>query len=449
MPNSEQTEPLFSTTLPSQPRRQVPSVKHNHHLYRETDMASTASFRHADSTSRALAAIAQSKYDTMERRRAGFLLMFLVLFAGSIHLLSSNNHYFRDGEGAASTDAIMSLRYKDPIDYSGASAVVPDVGDEESQEGVQGEDEDDPEAEMLSSVTNLRDVSADFEDGDVPFFWHIPRCGGSTIKNIMGECFGLVSACEVGVREGHENDEDLDIIDYKGAKYVNVDTSNLEGIKRAKQMNLIGSTVARPEVVVSSYLLEIAQEIYDEDHKGKSFVLFRHPIERAVSMYHHHLNLGNIPDITLEDYAKGQGIENNWMVRYVTGRLEGDLPKEALEHAKVILKKKFLVGFLDDLQESMERFIKYNNWVFDEDADKANHQEQCVNMLIEVGSNRNVAGYDLPKKGSQAYSLISWQTQYDIKLYQYAKELFDIQTKTWGTKERKKADKKKKKLSGG
>ena len=70
-------------------------------------------------------------------------------------------------------------------------------------------------------------------------------------------------------------------------------------------------------------------------------------------------------------------------------------------------------------------------------------------MLIEVGSNRNMAGYELPKKGSQAYSLITWQTQFDIKLYEYAKEIFDSQTKAWGTKERKKADKKKKKLGGG
>ena len=41
--------------------------------------------------------------------------------------------------------------------------------------------------------------------------------------------------------------------------------------------------------------------------------------------------------------------------------------------------------------------------------------------------------------------LPSWQTQFDMKLYTYAKEIFEHQTKEWGTKERKKILKKEKK----
>ena len=64
-----------------------------------------------------------------------------------------------------------------------------------------------------------------------------------------------------------------------------------------------------------------------------------------------------------------------------------------------------------------------------------------------AGGGANVATYEyeIPKRGSQAHALISWQTQFDTKLYTYAKELFVKQTKEWGTKERKKQLKKEKK----
>jgi hypothetical protein len=51
----------------------------------------------------------------------------------------------------------------------------------------------------------------------------------------------------------------------------------------------------------------------------------------------------------------------------------------------------------------------------------------------------------MPQKGSQAASLIKWQTQFDIKLYNFGKEIFDAQTKEFGSKERKKEMKKRKK----
>ena len=72
-------------------------------------------------------------------------------------------------------------------------------------------------------------------------------------------------------------------------------------------------------------------------------------------------------------------------------------------------------------------------------------EEDCIKDMITSGSNSNAYEYEIPKRGSQAHALISWQTQFDMKLYTYAKEIFEHQTKEWGTKERKKILKKEKK----
>ena len=77
------------------------------------------------------------------------------------------------------------------------------------------------------------------------------------------------------------------------------------------------------------------------------------------------------------------------------------------------------------------------------DSTVAERQFECVNGLLSEGINVNPP-YEIPKKGSQEWALISHQTQYDIKLYEFAQELFDEQTKKYGSKEWKKADKKKK-----
>ena len=41
---------------------------------------------------------------------------------------------------------------------------------------------------------------------DVPIFWHVPKAGGSTVKDIVGACHGRVIANENGVLFGHDKD---------------------------------------------------------------------------------------------------------------------------------------------------------------------------------------------------------------------------------------------------
>jgi len=55
----------------------------------------------------------------------------------------------------------------------------------------------------------LSDVGKPISHSDVPFFWHILKSGGTTVKDAAGMCLGKVEASESGVLDGHGNDQSL------------------------------------------------------------------------------------------------------------------------------------------------------------------------------------------------------------------------------------------------
>ena len=100
-------------------------------------------------------------------------------------------------------------------------------------------------------------------------------------------------------------------------KYVNVDTTSISGLERAKSFDLANS--GSVDVIFSSYIKETSA-IFSDEHKGRGFVLLRDPIERAISMFYYLADQpGNeeISEMTVEEYAQSTRIENNWMVRYL------------------------------------------------------------------------------------------------------------------------------------
>ena len=259
------------------------------------------------------------------------------------------------------------------------------------------------------------------------------------MKFIMGKCFGLTLAAEGGEQDGHQNNRILEVFTNLGMKYVNVDPSYKQGIERARELGLIPSGIAN--VVVSPYLHEMVS-LFDISHKGRAFTMMRHPVERAVSMYYNLQKtdpaMANVP---LIDWARGKGgIENNWMVRYLVNQIEGDF---ALDLAKIVLKRKFLIGFLEEKEESIKRFQSFFGWEKSDDSRaKTEAQSFCVSRILDNGINTNSDRYHIPKKGTQEYSLIAHQNQFDIKLYNYAKELFDEQTSQFGSESWKRQGKK-------
>jgi hypothetical protein len=53
------------------------------------------------------------------------------------------------------------------------------------------------------------DSSIPLSENDVPIFWHILKSGGTTFKDMYGECFNFVEASESGVLNGHINDPEI------------------------------------------------------------------------------------------------------------------------------------------------------------------------------------------------------------------------------------------------
>jgi hypothetical protein len=95
---------------------------------------------------------------------------------------------------------------------------------------------------------------------------------------------------------------------------VNVDTTNVDGIQRAANLGLSASGLV--DLVVSNNSVPVGL-LFDMEQKGRSFLLLRDPIEYYYSTRGEHAFLD--PSITLENYAQGNGIENNWVIRFIRG----------------------------------------------------------------------------------------------------------------------------------
>merc|ERR1712157_159133 len=94
-----------------------------------------------------------------------------------------------------------------------------------------------------------------------------------------------------------------------------------------------------------------------------------------------------------------------------------------LDLAKEILKTKCLIGLLSRKQESLERFQAYFGW---SKLAKKSGVAECEERLLGWGwSNKNK--HPEVDINSEAYHLIRTKNELDIKLYEYAIELFDEQ----------------------
>jgi hypothetical protein len=280
------------------------------------------------------------------------------------------------------------------------------------------------------ALENLADLSTLFNPkSDTPYFWDIHFAGESIAESVFTKCHFLIQACEHGLKQPDYNDEQLQVFEkpQNGALYVNVDTTTKQGIKRAKELGLAEKRLA--DVMMSPELHLFSSNIFSADQKGRLFTLFRDPIHRAVTMYHYLSSASWDPlynpqlrIMSIEEYAKSPGVENNWMTRFLVNKPGGKLGKEDMVTAKEILRTKCLVGLYDDMEGSLKRFQLYFGWSQKAPPDQV---EQCRTAVLAAGDRR----HNTPELevGTNMYQALAQVNLYDMELYQYAKVLYKVQ----------------------
>ena len=185
------------------------------------------------------------------------------------------------------------------------------------------------------------------------------------------------------------------------------------------------------DAVVTPFIYE-ANELFTQTAKGRLFTVFRHPIDRAISLFYY-LQVADweptydpeLKNWSIKQYAESPKIENNWLTRQLSNQLAGDLKDEHLDLAMEVVRRKFLVGLMTDIETTMGRCERFFHWTYHVNP---TNQEKCRSALLGGGSNSNKANKkDKPEPGSEDYELLAWQNQYDLKLYEYIESLFKEQ----------------------
>jgi len=177
-------------------------------------------------------------------------------------------------------------------------------------------------------------------------------------------------------------------------------------------------------------LFHEANKIFTRTHKGRLFTIFRDPIDRAVSMFYY-LQVADwettynadLRKMTLEEFAKSTMVEDNWMVRRLTGALQGKITEEHLDAAMKIVNDKILVGLLSRGDESMRRFEKFFRWKYRVNPP---NQEKCRERLMNSGANKGTNKKD-GALTEDAHRVLAYRNRLDIQLYKFIEDLFERQ----------------------
>ena len=106
--------------------------------------------------------------------------------------------------------------------------------------------------------------------------------------------------------------QELKVVTLFDHNYTNVNVATADGINRALSLGLVPSHLA--DVIVSSQVDKISSLFTSNEH-ARAFTILRNPVDRAVSMFYFLKSMGNerMKNMTLEEYAKSDMIENNWL----------------------------------------------------------------------------------------------------------------------------------------
>ena len=266
---------------------------------------------------------------------------------------------------------------------------------------------------------------------DTAVFFHVPKAGGSAMEYMYGFCYDLTLATEVGgnpdIVQGIDPSHLSVFTTDWGVDIVNVDSTTLDGLDRAKKLNLAESGLS--DIIFTSYIHQAAK-LFSPDYRGRVFTIMRHPVERAASEFFYLQDATwettyspETKDWTVQHYAASNHAEHDWVTRQLLGITWQELTDEDLEKAKYILEEKVLIGLIDRMEESVGRFNKYFGW--QESPDKVPCAEDMLGHKSSTGSNSHAHRKIEP--GSDDWEALAAINRFDIQLYDFAVALFEEQ----------------------
>lgn len=246
-------------------------------------------------------------------------------------------------------------------------------------------------------------------DGSTLIFVHVPKTGGITLRQVIDRIYG---------RTG-EDDNQFKIL---GRKQFIEGKNPLDTCSH--------STLSKLKVIYGHFGYGVH---LNRDFPSRYITLLRHPVERLISMYYHHLE--NHPEqlwseektrhFSLEELLQRemepqkQLIPDNQMVRYFstesgypTDVTYGECTVQMLEKAKETLSQNFdVVGITERFNESLMLMMHTLAWPM------PYYHRDNVNKIRPVTS----------KIDPDTIMLVETHNQLDLELYAFAQDLFEKQ----------------------
>ena len=203
----------------------------------------------------------------------------------------------------------------------------------------------------------------------------------------------------------------------KGTRFINVDATTPAGLKRALELKVVESSLA--DVMFTPLVFEAA-EMFSSQNPGRLFTILRDPLERSFAIFlAAKARNPSLASVSLENFAERE-LPNNEMVRSLVGKKSSDdLADDDLFVAMEIIRRKCVVGLVDRIEESMERFQSYFGWA----SSLAEGVAKCQQKVLAASGKRNPA----PKRGSEAYEILMSQNRLDVRLYEFALHMYEVQ----------------------
>ena len=190
---------------------------------------------------------------------------------------------------------------------------------------------------------------------DQPFFWYVPKAGGSTLSKIFTFCLDFISCSPMAI----ETPPNYLVINRHsdGGQYLNVDPSTDAGLAKAVEWNVAASGYEGVGVadVLITHKLEEAAPLFSPTHKARLFTLLRHPVKRITDLFYYKQRATweptfdpELAKMSLKEFAQSDKHVTNFVTRTLLGHTAEELTPDDVDLAKDILRRKFIVGIMEN-----------------------------------------------------------------------------------------------------